>query len=96
MAVILGDACSGAPLREVAAVPDDIVYAVFGNELSMGKSMGLMGMVAMMRSETKRQLRAIFVTQQFTTFDGFPHSFGVNLDLVTEDETAICGTHQSR
>jgi cysteine desulfuration protein SufE len=58
MAVILGDACSGAPLSEVAAVPDDVVYAVFGNELSMGKSMGLTGMVAMTRSEAKRRLQA--------------------------------------
>lgn len=56
MAAILQDACSGAPLAQVAAVPDDLVYTVFGNELSMGKSMGLMGMVAMVRREAKRRL----------------------------------------
>lgn len=56
MAVILDEACSGAPLREVAAVPDDVVYAIFGNELSMGKSMGLMGVVGMVRAEARRRL----------------------------------------
>lgn len=56
MAAILQDSCSGAPLAQVAAVPDDLVYEVFGNELSMGKSMGLMGMVAMVRREAKRRL----------------------------------------
>ena len=36
MAVILGDTLSGAPLDEVAEVPGDIVYRIFGRELSMG------------------------------------------------------------
>jgi cysteine desulfuration protein SufE len=40
-AVILKDSCSGAPLDQVAHVSTDIVYRIFGNELSMGKSMGL-------------------------------------------------------
>ena len=44
MAVLLGD-LSGKPLSQVAALPSDVVYEIFGNELSMGKSMGLMGMV---------------------------------------------------
>jgi len=58
MAVLLGDSLSGAPLEQVAAVPQDIVYQVFGNELSMGKSMGLMGMVSMINNLAKRQLAA--------------------------------------
>jgi len=58
MAVILGDAVSGAPLEQVAAIPQDIVYKVFGNELSMGKSMGLMGMVSMVGSLAKKSLAA--------------------------------------
>ncbi len=49
-AVILGETLSGARLEQVAAVPRDIVYEFFGRELSMGKSMGLMGMVDMVRS----------------------------------------------
>ncbi len=54
MAVILGDTLSGQPLDQVAAVPQDVVYKVFGNELSMGKSMGLMGMVGMVSTLAKR------------------------------------------
>ena len=41
--VILDETLSGAPLEEVAAVPGEIVNEIFGGELSMGKSMGLMG-----------------------------------------------------
>lgn len=55
LAVILGDALSGLPPDEVAAVPSDVVYEVFGKELSMGKSMGLMGMVSKLQSETRKQ-----------------------------------------
>ncbi len=54
MAVILKDSLSGQPLEQVAAVPADIVYQVFGNELSMGKSMGLMGMVGMVTTLAKK------------------------------------------
>jgi cysteine desulfuration protein SufE len=53
-AVILDETCSGAPPNEVAAVPSDIVYTVFGKELSMGKSMGLMSMVAMVRATARK------------------------------------------
>jgi len=56
MAVLLGDSLSGAPLEQVAAVPQDVVYRVFGRELSMGKSMGLMGMVSMVNNLAKKQL----------------------------------------
>jgi cysteine desulfuration protein SufE len=56
MAVLLGDSLSGAPLEQVAAVPQDIVYKVFGSELSMGKSMGLMGMVSMINNLARKQL----------------------------------------
>lgn len=56
MAVLLGDSLSGAPPEQVAAVPQDIVYRVFGRELSMGKSMGLMGMVSMVNNLAKKQM----------------------------------------
>ncbi len=55
-AVILGETLSGAPIEQVAAVPRDIIYAFFGKELSMGKSMGLMGMVDMVRSSALKGL----------------------------------------
>src|SRR5579863_1381448 len=58
LAVILEEGLSGAPLEQVAAVPADLVYRVFGRELSMGKSMGLMGMIAMVTSTAKQRLRA--------------------------------------
>ena len=58
MAVILGDALSGAPPEQVAEVAQDIVYQVFGRELSMGKSMGLMSMVGMVAAMAKKQAEA--------------------------------------
>jgi cysteine desulfuration protein SufE len=58
MAVILGDALSGAPTPQVAEVPQDIVYRVFGHELSMGKSMGLMSMVGMVAAIAKKRAAA--------------------------------------
>ncbi len=54
MARILDDSLSGIPVDQVLAVPDDLVYTIFGRELSMGKSAGLMGMVQMVRAEAKR------------------------------------------
>lgn len=56
MAVLLGDSLSGAPLDQIAAIPQDIVYRVFGRELSMGKSMGLMGMVSMVNSLARKRM----------------------------------------
>jgi cysteine desulfuration protein SufE len=44
-AVLLDETLSGAPPEQVSRIPRDIVYAFFGRELSMGKTMGLMGMV---------------------------------------------------
>jgi cysteine desulfuration protein SufE len=56
LATILGDTLSGAPLSEVVSVPADVVYRIFGRELSMGKSLGLMGMVNMVRAAAMMQL----------------------------------------
>lgn len=50
MARILEQGLEGARPEEIAAIPDEIVYAIFGRELSMGKSMGLTGMVRMLKS----------------------------------------------
>jgi cysteine desulfuration protein SufE len=54
LAVILDESLSGAPPAEVAAVPTDVVYRIFGDELSMGKSMGLTSMVGMARDAARR------------------------------------------
>jgi cysteine desulfuration protein SufE len=58
LAAILRDSLSGAPLDEVAEVPADIVYRIFGRELSMGKSLGLMGIVNMVRMAARQQMQA--------------------------------------
>ena len=54
--VILGETLSGAPLRQVLQVPSDVIYSIFGDELSMGKSMGLMGILALVQNYAKRQI----------------------------------------
>ncbi len=56
MAVILDETLSGEPAAAVARVQGDVVYQIFGNELSMGKSMGLMAMVAMVRNSAEQAL----------------------------------------
>ena len=56
MAVILDEALSGEPPESLASVSGDVVYEIFGRELSMGKTMGLMGMVSMVQSSAKRLL----------------------------------------
>jgi len=57
LAAILASSLSGAPLDEIAAVPADVIYRIFGRELSMGKSLGLMGMVNMVRAAAAERLR---------------------------------------
>lgn len=55
MAVILGESCSGAPLEQVAALNDDIVFDFFGKNISMGKGQGLMGIVNMVAAAAKQR-----------------------------------------
>lgn len=50
MAVILQQGLEGESAEAVQAVPDEVVYRIFGRELSMGKSMGLMGMVQLTKA----------------------------------------------
>jgi cysteine desulfuration protein SufE len=59
LAVILADTLSGAPLAEVAALSSDIVYDLFGQDLSMGKSMGLQGMVQGVARTAQRAMEAV-------------------------------------
>ncbi len=49
LAVILDETLSGEPPEEVVRVPIELPYEIFGRELSMGKSMGLLGMVALVK-----------------------------------------------
>ena len=53
-AVVLAESLSGLPCHEVLRVPRDVVLRLFGRELSLGKGLGLMGMVAMVHHLTER------------------------------------------
>ena len=44
---ILQRGLSGLEPEAVIAIPDDLVYDIFGRELSMGKNLGLLGMLQM-------------------------------------------------
>ncbi len=57
MGVILGRGLSGQPLEQVAKVSGDIVYQIFGDELSTGKGLGLTGIVSMVQQAARRRLR---------------------------------------
>lgn len=56
MAVILDETLSGVPLEQVVRVSGDIVTEVFGDELSMGKNLGLTGMVSLVQNTARRRL----------------------------------------
>ncbi len=58
MSVILAETVSGQPLDQVVKVDDDVVFKVFGKELSMGKGAGLMGILTLVRAEARRRLQA--------------------------------------
>jgi cysteine desulfuration protein SufE len=55
LSVILGETLSGAPIEEVANIDEGLVYSFFGDELSMGKSMGLTSIVGMVRGEARKR-----------------------------------------
>ncbi len=56
-AVIMDETLSGQPLDVVAETPCDVVFTVFGKEVSMGKGMGLMGITDMVTAYAKQQLK---------------------------------------
>lgn len=49
MATILQEGLDGAPVSEASQIDEALIYEIFGKDLSMGKSAGLMGMVRMVR-----------------------------------------------
>lgn len=57
MSAILDEACSGAPIEQVAAIEPSIVFDLFGKDISMGKGQGLMGIVNMVVYEAKKRLK---------------------------------------
>ncbi len=54
MAVILDETVSGEDPDTIASVPTDVVYQIFGKELSMGKGQGLMGMIELAKILAKK------------------------------------------
>ncbi len=50
LAAILRKTLSGLKPEEVAAVPEDIVFRIFRQNISMGKGMGLLSMVRMVKA----------------------------------------------
>ncbi len=59
MAAILGRTLSGKGLEAVTRVPVEIVEQLFGRELSMGKSLGLSGMLLGVQREARDRMAAI-------------------------------------
>ncbi|HXT23157.1 MAG TPA: SufE family protein [Thermoanaerobaculia bacterium] len=55
---ILEDSLPGQPLDTIAAIPGDVIYGLFGRELSMGKNLGLLGMLQMCQAFARRQMAA--------------------------------------
>ena len=57
MSVILDETVSGQPLEQVAAISPEIVFTLFGREISMGKGQGLMGIVSMVTDAARARSR---------------------------------------
>ena len=57
IAVILDETLSGEPVEQVARVGEDIVFEIFGRDLSMGKGQGLTGMVGMVKGLALQHLK---------------------------------------
>lgn len=55
LAAILGRTLSGAPLEAITRLPLEVVEWLFGRELSLGKSMGLTGMLLAVQREARTQ-----------------------------------------
>ena len=55
-AAILDATLSGQPLEDIVRVPQEVVFAIFGRDVSMGKGQGLMGMLDLVQFEARRRL----------------------------------------
>lgn len=56
LAVILDESLSGENASTIATVPEDLVYQIFGREITMGRGQGLMSMVSMLKALAKKSL----------------------------------------
>ena len=55
-AVIMDVTLSGAPLEQVVRVSPDVIFTLYGKDVSMGKGQGLMGMLDHVTGAAKRRL----------------------------------------
>ncbi|MEO5988836.1 MAG: SufE family protein [Candidatus Eisenbacteria bacterium] len=55
-ATVLEESCSGVPLEQVAQVPQETIFELFGRDLSMGKGQGLIGMLDLVQYAAKQRL----------------------------------------
>lgn len=55
-AAVLEETCSLVPLEQVARVPQETIFELFGRDLSMGKGQGLIGMLDLMQHAAKQRL----------------------------------------
>ena len=56
ISVVLDETLSGQPLEQVATIDSEIVFKLFGREISMGKGQGLIGIIAMVRGAALQRL----------------------------------------
>ena len=57
-AAILDDTLSGQPLEMLARVPQEVIFRIFGSELSMGKGQGLIGMLDLVQHEARLRIQS--------------------------------------
>ena len=57
-AAILDESLSGQPLEVVARVPQDVIFRIFGQGLSMGKGQGMIGMLDLVQHQARSHLDA--------------------------------------
>ncbi|MES1147471.1 MAG: SufE family protein [bacterium] len=54
MAALLKEGLDGEPMETAFMLDEELVYEVFGRELSMGKSGGLMNMISLVKSQAAK------------------------------------------
>jgi cysteine desulfuration protein SufE len=58
LTVILDQTVSGEKPETILNIPDDLVFKIFGQNLSMGKNMGLSGIVQMVKRKARQSLNS--------------------------------------
>jgi cysteine desulfuration protein SufE len=56
-AAIMDETLSNQPLEEVVAVSPEVIFELYGKDVSMGKGQGMMGMLDHVQSYARRKLR---------------------------------------